>query len=176
MKDDFKTNKLTTALFLVYLIAIFWIIVFKFNISFSYIENDRSVNLIPYLEPFILNKPMNYWEIILNIFIFLPLGIYAGVLFKKWRFGEKLLLFFSISFLCEISQFIFGIGAFDITDLINNTLGGLIGLFIFQVVEKTFNNSDKARKFINIIATIGTILIILFLLLIKIKHLWIFRM
>ena len=58
-----------------------------------------------------------------------------------------------------------GVGASDITDIINNTLGGIIGLMIYKGIEKVFKNSVKAQKFINIIATIGTILMILLLLL-----------
>jgi glycopeptide antibiotics resistance protein len=70
-------------------------------------------------------------------------------------------------------QFILKIGAFDITDIITNTLGGIIGLIIFGAIEKLFNNSVKAQKFINIIAATGTVLMILFLLLLKTNNLWI---
>ena len=36
-----------------------------------------------------------------------------------------------LSLLFEITQWIFSIGASDITDLITNTLGGICGLFLF---------------------------------------------
>lgn len=68
-----------------------------------------------------------------------------------------------------------GVGASDITDIINNTLGGIIGLMIYTGIEKVFKNSAKTQKFINIIASIGTVLISLFLLLLMINNLWIFR-
>lgn len=70
-------------------------------------------------------------------------------------------------------QFILRVGAFDITDTITNTLGGIIGLMIFKAIEKVFKNSVKALKFINVIAAIGTVLMILFLLLLKTNNLWI---
>ena len=59
------------------------------------------------------------------------------------------------------------VGAFDITDIINNTLGGIIGFLIFKAIEKVFNNIVKAQKFINITAAIGTVLMILLLFLLK---------
>jgi glycopeptide antibiotics resistance protein len=105
--------------------------------------------------------------------IFVPLGIYAGILFNRWIFGKKLFLFFIISFIIEVLQLIFGIGDFDITDLINNTFGAVIGLMIYTGIEKAFRNSAKAQKFINIIATIGTASMILFLFLLKTNNLWI---
>lgn len=175
MKDENKTNKLTNVLFIIYLTALFWIIVFKFNVPFSYMGNTRSVNLIPFSESLIINGQLAFSEIIMNIVIFIPLGIYIGTLFKRWIIGKKLFLFFLISLICEGFQFILGVGASDITDIINNTLGGIIGLMIYEGIEKIFKNSVKAQKFINMMATIGTILMILLLLLLIITNLWIFR-
>ena len=68
-------------------------------------------------------------------------------------------------------QFILRVGAFDITDIITNILGGIIGLLIFQAIEKLFNNSVKSRKFITIIAAIATVLMISLLLLLKLNML-----
>ncbi|AWK51581.1 hypothetical protein DIC82_11310 [Clostridium beijerinckii] len=176
MKDNKKTNKLTTVLFIIYLIALFWIIVFKFNLQLPPLRNMRSINLIPFSQPLILNGKIAFGEIIMNVVIFVPLGIYAEILFKRWGTLKKLFLFFLISLICEVFQYIINIGASDITDIINNTLGGLIGLIIYKGSEKAFKNSVKAQKFINIIALTGTTLMILFLFLLKINRLWIFRM
>ena len=176
MKDNNKTNKLTTVLFIIYLIVLFWIIVFKFNLRLPPLRNMRSINLIPFSQPLILNGKIAFGEMIMNVVIFVPLGMYAGILFKRWITLKKLFLFFLISLICEVLQYILNIGASDITDIINNTLGGLIGLMIFNGIKKVFKNSVKSQKFINIIALTGTILMILILFLLKINKLWIFRM
>jgi glycopeptide antibiotics resistance protein len=169
-KDINITNKLTNLLFIIYLIALYWILLFKLGVRFSYM-GSRKVNLIPFREPLMLNGKIDIGEAILNVVIFVPLGIYAGVLFKRWAFGNKLFFFFLISLMFEGLQFILRVGAFDITDIITNTLGGIFGFMIFEAIEKVFNNSVKAQKFINIIAAIGTVLIILFLLLLKMNML-----
>lgn len=166
MKESYKSNQLTAALFIVYLIALFWIIVLKLSVSFSYM-GKRSVNLIPYNEPLILNGRVDVGEMILNVLIFVPLGIYGGILFSRWSFGKKILLPFFISLLCEAFQFILAVGAFDVTDIINNTLGGIIGLMVYKGIEKAFHNSVKAQKIINVIALTGTILMIVLLFLLK---------
>jgi glycopeptide antibiotics resistance protein len=119
----------------------------------------------------ILNGKGDFGEVILNVVIFVPLGIYAGILFKRWPFGKKLFFFFLVSLVVEGLQFILAVGAFDITDIITNTSGGIIGLMIFKAIEKAFNNSVQAQKFINIIAAIGTVLMILFLLSLKMNML-----
>jgi len=169
MKEQSKvnnvTNRLTTVLFIIYLIAICWILLFKLGVRFSYMGN-RSVNLIPFREPLILNG-----ENILNVVIFVPLGVYAGILFERWIFGKKLLFFFLLSSIVEGLQYILRVGAFDVTDIIMNTLGGIFGWIIFKGLDKAFNNSIKAQKFINIIAATGTILMILLLVLLKMNML-----
>lgn len=38
---------------------------------------------------------------------------------------------FSVTLLYEVVQYIFAIGASDITDLLGNTLGGVIGIALF---------------------------------------------
>jgi len=169
MKEN--RNRLTFALFVVYLIALFWILVFKLGVHFSYMGGERSINLIPFSEPVILNGKLDFGEMIMNVLIFVPLGVYAGILFKRWIFAKKLLLFFLVSLIIEGVQFILAIGAFDITDIINNTVGGIIGLMIYTGTEKVSRNSVKAQKFINILATIGTISMLLFLFLLRTNRL-----
>ena len=90
MKENNKTNKLTNVLFIIYLIALFWILLFKLGVRFSYMEK-RNVNLIPFAK-------IDVAEIILNVVIFVPLGIYAGVSLERWGFVKKLFFFFKISF------------------------------------------------------------------------------
>ena len=158
------TNKVTTALFIIYLIAIFWILLFKLGVRFAY-GGSTSVNLIPFSEP------GDAAEIILNVVIFVPLGMYAGVLFTRWTLGTKFLFIFLTSLMFEALQLILKIGAFDVTDIVTNTSGGIIGLMIFGAIKKVFNNRVKAQKFINIIGAIGTVLMISLLLLLKMNML-----
>ena len=171
-KNNNSANKLTIVLLAIYLIVLFWILLFKLGVRFSYMEN-RQVNLIPFREALVINGKIDFGEIIMNVIIFVPLGLYAGVLFKKWNFLKNIFCFFLISLIVEGLQFILRVGAFDITDTITNTLGGVIGLTAFKAIQKVFQSSVKAQKSINIIAAVGTVLMILFLLLLKTGNLWI---
>ena len=169
-KDNSSTNKLTIVLFVIYLIVLFWILLFKLGVRFSYMAN-RKVNLIPFRELLISNGKSDFGEIIMNVIIFIPLGIYAAILFKRWAVAKNVFLFFLTSLMVETLQFTFRLGAFDVTDIITNTLGGIIGLMTFKIIEKLFKNSMKAQKLINVIAATGTILMLLFLLLLKTNNL-----
>ena len=169
-KGNTITNRLTTVLLSVYLMALAWILLFKLGVQFSYMER-RTVNLIPFNGAMIANGNIDLPEIILNVLIFVPLGIYAGILFRKWSFQKQLLFYFLVSLLVEGLQFILGAGAFDTTDIITNTLGGIIGLLLLKSIEKAFHDRNKAQKFINLIAAIGTASLIAFLLLLKMQML-----
>jgi glycopeptide antibiotics resistance protein len=168
-RDDPKlrtvTDRLTIVLFNIYLVAICWILLLKLGVRFSYMGKQR-VDLVPFNDPSILSA-----ENIMNTVVFVPLGIYAGVLFERWVFGKKLLFFFLLSFTVEALQYILRVGAFDITDIITNTLGGIIGFIVFQAIEKAFNNRLQAKKFINIMAATGTVIMIVLLLLLKMNML-----
>ena len=164
LKVNNITNRLTTVLFIIYLIALYWILLLKLGVRFSYM-GERRTNLVPFSEPFLTS------ENILNVVIFVPLGIYAGILFEKWLFSKKLFFVVFLSLLVEGLQYILRVGAFDITDIITNTLGGIIGLMIFKGLEKAFSNHVKAQRFINKIAATGTALMILLLVLLKMNML-----
>ena len=163
-------TRLTIALFTVYLAALCWVLLFKLGVQFSYMES-RRISLIPFSQAFIANGEIDVPEIILNVLIFVPLGIYVGMLFSKWSFKKKIFFVFLVSLIIEGLQLILGAGAFDSTDLITNTFGGLIGVMIFTAIQKAFNNNYKAAKFINIIAAIGTTLMIVLLSLLKMNML-----
>lgn len=176
MKFRVQLNQVTIALFAIYLMALYWIIVLKFNITAYHDRIERSINWIPFREAVLYQSRMDLNEILLNIFIFIPLGLYVGILFKQRNLIRKTAIFFSLSFLLESSQFILKVGAFDITDLINNSFGGLLGLILFRGLEKAFQNRERAQRVINIIALVGTVLILSFLIFLKLNNLWIFRM
>ncbi len=52
------TNKLTNVLFIVYLVALWWILLMKLGVRFSYM-GDRRINLIPISELLVLNELKN---------------------------------------------------------------------------------------------------------------------
>jgi glycopeptide antibiotics resistance protein len=162
-------NKFTIILFVKYLLALCWILLFKLGVQFSYME-ARRVSLTPFRE-YVLYGKMDLPEIIMNVIIFIPLGIYTAVLWSRWFFAKCLLFFFVFSLVVEAVQYIFRIGAFDITDIINNTLGGIIGYILFKGIEKIFSDRVKAQKLINIIGAAGTIFMIIMLVLLKTNRL-----
>ncbi len=175
MAANSKSNQLTFCLFFIYLVVLFWIIVLKMSVRFTYMGQQRSMNLIPYNQPLMLNGKADFGEIILNTIVFVPMGVYAAILYTKWTAVKSILFFAFSSLMLESIQYITALGAFDITDIINNTLGGTFGLFLFKILEKLSGNSTKAQKIVNIVALLATIAFISLFLYLKINKLLMFR-
>ncbi|MFL8709297.1 VanZ family protein [Clostridioides sp. GD02377] len=166
-----RKYNITKGLFIVYIIILTWIILFKMQFDISSLEamNLRSINLVPFAGSLIVNNRVDISEIILNVVVFAPFGIYLCMLKGEWGFIKKVVPIFLASLVFETLQYIFAIGASDITDLIGNTLGGIIGIAVFVLLSKIFKG--KAIKIINILALIVTVVVILFLGLLIITNL-----
>ncbi|MCI9975372.1 VanZ family protein [Clostridioides difficile] len=166
-----RKYNITKGLFIVYIIILTWIILFKMQFDISSLEamNLRNINLVPFASSLIVNNRVDISEIILNVVVFTPFGIYLCMLKEEWSFIKKVVPIFLTSLVFETLQYIFAIGASDITDLIGNTLGGIIGIAVFVLLSKIFK--DKAIKIINILALIVTVVVILFLGLLIITNL-----
>ncbi len=116
--------------------------------------SKRVVNITPY-------HYMNIMEVSLNIIIFIPFGVYSRIIFKNNSFFDNVLYALFLSFIYESTQYIFAIGTSDITDLINNTLGAIIGLIIFKILNSIFKNSTYTL--INLLSMIVILTFIYFL-------------
>jgi glycopeptide antibiotics resistance protein len=164
-KRELYANKLTMALLLIYLIILAWIILLKFGVEFPYME-ERKINLVPFA-----NGYYDKLETIFNVIIFIPLGIYTSILFRKSAFQLHLFVFFLISLMLEGLQYAIKLGTFDVTDLLTNTSGGIMGYLLVLVLGRLNKNPLKTQKQLNLIAGIGTFIIVLLLVLLKLDML-----
>lgn len=67
----------------------------------------------------------------------------------------------SLSLVVEAVQFVFAIGVADITDIIANTLGGVIGLKLYKGISRRMDD----KKLDHLVMFVGILLLLLFILL-----------
>lgn len=166
-----KRNTLTLILLVIYLLALTWLILFKLQFSIPDINGERIINMIPLLGSFDSKGFVRFSEIRVNILAFIPLGIYICMLKAPWSFVKKILTIIGLTFIFEIIQFIFAIGRADITDLLSNTLGGIIGIGIYTLLSKVLNG--RTNMVINVLATVFTVLTLLFVTFLLLSHRWV---
>ncbi|MDX5338749.1 MAG: VanZ family protein [Cyclobacteriaceae bacterium] len=153
-----------------YLAVLAWIILWKMGVEFSYRET-RSFNLIPFPEVLVSGGRLDWSQVILNVLIFIPFGMYLQLLFPKNHWFKNLFYSFLLSIFLETFQYLFRIGAFDTTDLITNTAGGFMGLGMVKGLQSWTQHSPRVQKTINVLMALGTLGILTLLFLLKLDML-----
>ena len=93
----------------------------------------EEINLLPFQSEGI----MTY---VLNIIMFLPLGFLIPLIWKRYRNPLKIFMIgFGFSLSIELCQ-LFNRRNTDIDDLMMNTLGAVIGYFIWKLTKRLFKN------------------------------------
>lgn len=124
-------------MFVIYVIALFKITVFRDGFEIAGAFNCGQVNFIPFTDLFrIATEDLKYFIYLFvgNIVWFAPIGFYMFG-FRKASLVKTLVTGFIVSAIIETMQFIFGVGVCEIDDLILNTLGVYIGILSYKVVN-----------------------------------------
>lgn len=167
--------------FQVLLYAVFaFYLVLLFLILFRTHYHARSVNLVPfrgiasYLTgvDFIASQDDNYLlrafaleNILGNIVIFIPLGVYITLFFKDKRIGKNLVLFLLTSLAVEILQVLFKYGIGDIDDVILNCIGGAVGILLCRGLYRLCREELLVRRVVAVLAPVVGLLSFLILIL-----------
>ena len=94
----------------------------------TYINPGLNLTLVPFAD--ILAYPSNA---LLNVALFLPLGILLPLLWNQFRIMKNTVLFgFGVSLTIDLLQILVG-RATDINDLITNTLGAFLGAVLWKL-------------------------------------------
>lgn len=113
-----------------YLLVLVWVILLKMHTGdLDDLSGRRSLNLVPFGGTGELSG-LGSQELAINVLAFIPLGVLIYLAARRRSLGRLLLPVVGTALVFEVVQYSFGIGASDITDVLTNTAGGLIGLGI----------------------------------------------
>ena len=126
---------------MIYLLILVYLLFFNRPIGRSF--SWWNINLIPFKTIFgylnligsgSMNQDIPITNLLGNLVMLLPLGIYLPYFFKKARkIGMFLLFAFCMTLAIEIIQLLFSLGSFDIDDMILNLVGALAGYGIWSI-------------------------------------------
>lgn len=150
-----ESKKMTKILFAIYFFVLVWIILFKMQMPFTQFGIRRSINLIPFAGSVIVDGKIYVQEIVDNILIFVPFGVFVCMIRQDQSWLQRLAPGFLTSLTLEILQYILGIGATDITDLLGNTAGTLLGMGVFAVFRRICR--DKVYLVLNVLSLVGAV-------------------
>jgi glycopeptide antibiotics resistance protein len=154
------------ALLAVYTAVLLWLILFKFSVHIAAVLHDdlRSINLVPFSD-----ASGSSGEMIDNVLVFIPFGVLLGFNCKQLDLWRKLLVVLAFSLTAEVLQYIFAIGVSDITDVITNAVGGLVGLLAYGFGSRLIRQENLDT----FIVVTGTALVAVFLFLLaalEVRH------
>ena len=123
-------NIMKTILYFVFATYLAAVYLFVGMPTLQFMRFELSLTLTPFL-PMIAD----FKNTILNIILFIPLGIMLPFLWKKYDTLRETLFFgFLMSLAIELLQ-ILTYRATDINDLIANTIGAVLGYFVFRIIS-----------------------------------------
>lgn len=137
--------------FILYLLILSKIIIIKhypFTIVLEGINNfnlERRIfysNFVPFKGIFnYYNIKITLVNVLGNIIIFIPLGFLLPLVIEKSiKIRSIIIIGIIISLLLEVTQFITGLGYFDINDIFLNNIGTVIGGIVYRKIISIYFN------------------------------------
>ena len=131
-----KSQKFIKFILLV-VFTIYVVIVLHISL-FSRIPSTRRCMLTPFWEyrELICSVDKFYWfeQIIGNIVMFIPLGVFLHLMYRRLSVIHIGIIGSSFSVFIELTQFFTGRGLLEFDDIFHNTLGAVIGYFIIKKI------------------------------------------
>ena len=126
--------------------------------SLMYIRFDQNINLVPFAYMF-----SDYRNSLLNVLLFVPLGFFLPVLWKRFRpFLWTALFGLGFSLSIELLQ-LFTFRATDINDLMTNTAGTILGWCLGRLIGKLFPSIRPSWKTGELAIVFGATFAVMFL-------------
>lgn len=167
--------------FICYLLFLGYILFFSRTSLFGLFDRERefsrSVNLIPFgsINAYLAGSEtaglsgVAFQNVIGNIVIFIPLGVYLPLLKKDRRIIMSFLIILAVSLCTEIIQWLFGIGATDVDDILLNVFGGLIGIVLYRLFQLVLREEKRVRLLVTILSIAGLPLIYIFIFVLRFR-------
>jgi glycopeptide antibiotics resistance protein len=139
VKKSFEEDRrvLLASLFVVYLVLLAWIVLWKLDVPYvgAAASLPRPIKLIPFVPSSEAGSSAPL-EVIANLVLFVPFGLYLGLLAPRWPWWTAAAVFVGASLALETTQHLLSTGSFDTTDVIANTVGGLAGVGLLTLARR----------------------------------------
>lgn len=155
-KESFVLHKeLLTLFFIIYILCLFQIV------TFQDVSNFGTNNFTPFKEILRYNFGSRLFvkNIIGNMVMFMPYGFFVSYYGKVNNWKASFFLILIASVVIESTQLAIG-RVFDVDDILLNVIGGMIGYFVYKLLDKLGNINPKLFKS-NLFKDILTVLIFL---------------
>lgn len=139
-------------LFVVYVLLLFQLL------TSTELNSNGGLNLVPFTEIFRyeMGSPLFLYNVIGNIFIFIPFGYFVSGYVKANKVSHILFISVITSLTVELVQLQIG-RSFDIDDIILNVVGSIVGFLLFiglTAIKKHLPRFFQSDVFYNILCVL----------------------
>lgn len=128
--------------FVVLLLIEYTILMFCSTILFRTSCETRQYDFHPFWS---YSRPDLFVENIMNVVVFIPVGLLLGIAFKQMTWWKALLIGCGISVTIEALQFFFMRGFSEVDDVMHNTLGCILGYSLWLMVHGSWLRVNDER-------------------------------
>lgn len=135
-----KTRSHATVTTILYMLCLIWVVALKCNMHAAVTDSiiyNRTMGLFEraamYMSYFAKTTPQ---DAIVNIIIFVPVGLLLPFFFEERPCLKALLIGFMMTWAFELFQIVSCIGGFTYIDIINNTVGTAIGCIAHAILRE----------------------------------------
>ena len=141
--------------FVMYILCLFQVVTFQ-DVSWS------GSNFIPFREimRYKVGTKLFFRNIFGNVLLFMPYGFFTGYYLKIRKPWISIILVMVASLSIEITQLIIG-RVFDVDDIMLNLIGGILGFYVYHILDLIENIMPKYLKKDWLISIIVIIFIVL---------------
>lgn len=138
-RNNIISRTISIILFLIYLICLSYFLFFAEG--FGRGRNEYSYNLVLFheIKRFLFHYEQLGWKIVVlnlagNVVAFMPFGFFVPrILSRKVNFFKIFIMSFGFSLGVELIQLVTKLGSFDVDDILLNTIGGVLGYFVYKL-------------------------------------------
>ncbi|GAA4852993.1 hypothetical protein GCM10023221_36080 [Luteimicrobium xylanilyticum] len=156
------TRAWLVALFGAYLALLVWLVLWKLHLPWVGTGERQAPKLVPFVAT-AENGPSQPSEVLGNVLVFVPFGVYLGLLAPArawWRtWGRAVGVVALTSIGLEAAQYLLAVGSADVTDVLTNTAGGVVGLAVVALARAVLRGRTTAV--LAGLCTVGTVVALL---------------
>ncbi len=136
IKKSYHFNEILNKIFLIYMIWLIGLLFGRFNALSDY-DIDSHFNFRSFLPVWLnyFSNPLVKYYIVGNILVYLPFGFFIRY-YKSLIYSILYCILLIILF--ETLQGVTNLGYFDVDDILLNSIGGLFGIILMDIVKKFF--------------------------------------
>lgn len=111
-------------------------LLFASTVIFRAVRSVRKFDFSPFWSYRAIidgSEPQLLSENIMNIIVFIPIGVLAGAVYRGMNWMRALVIGLCLSVGIEVMQFVFRKGFSEVDDVMHNTLGCVLGYGIYMM-------------------------------------------